>query len=169
MISFKTRRVNWRPGTSESEKARLLPKFKPNWVRGHVYYLRDEEIGVWIISQHSCSNGCGCSWREWHEGEPNLRNPWWEDETPPDPKAGYSCPVCEPDPAEMNVEEWDADQRRLMARKLLQTDTREELAVLLDQALNDGQTEMSKWHNPDDLQKIKDLELSLKLAMGIIP
>lgn len=166
MISFKTRRVNWRPGTSESEKAQLLPKFKEN--KNDTPYFNDEEIGEWFTYNHSCSKGCGCSWLEWHEGFPSLHNTWYEPQSL-DPKAGYACPVCEPDPAEMNVEEWDADQRRLMARKLIQTDTREELAVLLDQALNEGQTEMSKWHNPDDLQKIKDLELSLKLAMGIIP
>lgn len=65
------------------------------------------------------------------------------------------CPVCHP---EHYVDELDKDGRIELARALAQTDAIVCMHALLDQALSEGRTHESQWHNPEDVAEIAALK-----------
>jgi Zn finger protein HypA/HybF involved in hydrogenase expression len=64
----------------------------------------------------------------------------------------YPCPLCHPDPPEL-----DQAGRIALARALARTDVLDTLHVLLDQALHEGRTYEQQWHNPEDIAAIERL------------
>jgi hypothetical protein len=149
-------RIYFRPDTSAEEREAAARTIRATMTLALVDFQYD---GVtvseqyWATSAMDCSS-CGTRTRVWAS---SVARRMFGERLPEVVQVAFPCPLCHPDPTEL-----DKAGRIVLARALARTDALDTLHVLLDQALNEGRTSEQQWHNPDDLAEIAALKSLLE-------
>jgi hypothetical protein len=146
-------RIYFPPGTSDDERVyvestlNMPPKRRQGSVAFRFGLALASPVVHYSAAEAACTD-CDCRWQVWIRAN-GLRDALDHLGLLPEDHPLKQCPLCHPDPTEL-----DKAGRIELARALAQTDALDTMHVLLDQALNEGRTSEAQFHNPDDLAEI---------------